>query len=38
MTETQRVWISLQAHERLHRELATLRQLCRSEERRVGKV
>jgi transcription elongation factor GreA len=28
MTETQRVWISPQAHERLHRELATLRQLC----------
>lgn len=28
MTETQRVWISPQAHERLHRELATLRRLC----------
>ena len=28
MAETQRVWISPQAHERLHRELATLRQLC----------
>jgi transcription elongation GreA/GreB family factor len=27
MTQTQRVWISPQAHERLHRELATLRQL-----------
>lgn len=27
MVETQRVWISPQAYERLHRELATLRQL-----------
>ena len=27
MVEKQRVWISPQAHERLHRELATLRQL-----------
>ena len=28
MTSTQRVWISPQGYERLHRELATLRQLC----------
>ena len=28
MTSTQRVWISPQACERLHRELATLRELC----------
>jgi transcription elongation GreA/GreB family factor len=28
MTQAQRVWISTQAYERLHRELATLRQLC----------
>ena len=28
MTSTQRVWISPQAYERLHRELATLRELC----------
>ncbi len=30
MTSTQRVWISSQAHERLQRELATLRALCAS--------
>lgn len=28
MTSAQRVWISPQAYERLHRELATLRELC----------
>lgn len=28
MTSTNRVWISPQAHERLHQELATLRDLC----------
>ncbi len=28
MTARQRVWISPQAYERLHRELSTLRQLC----------
>lgn len=28
MTTAQRVWISPQAYERLHRELATLRELC----------
>jgi len=32
MTSTQRVWISPQAYERLHRELAALRELCTAAE------